>query len=225
MLTCSQTLLTLLQLFEESKIPGNFRRHCESRICLERLSNQLQLQTAKYWGKQKRPWMHSSGRGAVTHCIPLTAERSSAELPRDDNYHVCTISALAFPGDATPDAFVDRPTFRTKSRFLAILCLGIAYKLEGFVTLALLQGVRISVVKLPLFQYTKSSPMGELRTEYIWFQYPSSSRPCFDTAIDLKCPLNSCRRSSCISFKSQNERTLTCEMSAAAPSSIVYYIC
>lgn len=35
MLTCSQTLLTLLQLFEESKIPGNFRRHCERKICLD----------------------------------------------------------------------------------------------------------------------------------------------------------------------------------------------
>lgn len=119
---CSQTLLTLLQLFEESKIPGNFRRHCERRICLDR----------------------------TRQSTAATAERSS-ELPRDDNNHVMTISALAFPGDATPDTFVDRPTLWTKSRFLAIFCLETAYKLEGFDTLALLQGVRINVVKLPLF--------------------------------------------------------------------------
>lgn len=61
------------------------------------------------------------------------------------------ISALAFPGDATPDTFVDRPTLWTKSRFLATFCLETAYKLESFDTSALLQGVRINVVKLSLF--------------------------------------------------------------------------
>lgn len=71
MLTCSQTLFTLLQLFEESEIPGNFSRHCGCRVFLGRNKQSTAAVVGKVLveatPKRKRP---SSGRGALTHWYP-----------------------------------------------------------------------------------------------------------------------------------------------------------
>ena len=41
--------------------------------------------------------------------------------PRDDNSHVTPISVLALPGNATPDALVDRPSFGPTRQYLSTI--------------------------------------------------------------------------------------------------------